>query len=135
MLQMSAIGHLGNEAVTRDVNGKKVISFSVAHSEKFKNGEGVLTERTTWIDCSYWNESIGILPYLKKGVQVYVQGNPVIDTYVSKEGVTRAALRVRVQSVQLLGSPRQEGGQPTSHASNNVTASNEVPETVDDLPF
>ena len=37
MIKMQIIGHLGQDSQVNDVNGKKVINFSVAHSEKFKN--------------------------------------------------------------------------------------------------
>ena len=32
MLKTQAIGHLGNDAVVNNVNGKNVINFNVAHS-------------------------------------------------------------------------------------------------------
>lgn len=136
MLQTTVIGHLGNDAIQKEVNGKKVANFSVAHTEKYKTGDGSPTERTTWLECAYWNEALGVVPYLKKGILVYVQGSPIVETYVSKEGVTKAAFRLRVNNIQLLGPSKQEGsaGGNGSMASQAVS-SNDLGESADDLPF
>ena len=40
MIKMQVIGHLGQDATVNNVNGKSVINFSVAHSEKYKNKDG-----------------------------------------------------------------------------------------------
>jgi hypothetical protein len=37
MLQIQAIGYLGKDAIISNKNGKSVINFSIAHTEKFKN--------------------------------------------------------------------------------------------------
>jgi len=36
-LKLEIIGNLGADATVKDVNNSKAISFSVAHSEKYKN--------------------------------------------------------------------------------------------------
>ena len=36
MIRISVIGRLGQDATVNNVNGKNVINFSVAYSEKFK---------------------------------------------------------------------------------------------------
>jgi hypothetical protein len=49
MIKLTAIGHLGKDCTVNSVNGKNVINFTVAHSEKFKNNEGVQVDKTTWL--------------------------------------------------------------------------------------
>ena len=71
MLKLQTIGHLGKDCTTNVVNGKNVINFSVAHSEKYKDSAGVQKEKTLWVECAYWTERAAIAPYLKKGQQVY----------------------------------------------------------------
>jgi len=75
MIKLQVIGNLGKDCVTNTVNGKNVINFNVAHTEKFKDGSGQQKEKTTWVECAYWTERTGIAPYLKKGTQVYVEGS------------------------------------------------------------
>jgi single-strand DNA-binding protein len=121
MLKMQVLGHLGKDAIVNNVNGKTVINFSVAHTEKYKE-----QSKTIWVDCSWWSEKTNITNYLKKGTQVYVEGNPEVRTYNTKEGNFNASLTLRVNFVQLLSS----SGNKTEN--NNV---NEITEPIDGLPF
>lgn len=109
MLKIIAIGHLGKDATVNSVNGKNVINFSVAHTEKYKDATGTAMEKTTWIDCAKWGESTAIAPYLKKGVQVYLEGNPEVRTFQRNDGTMGTSLSCRVGQIQLLG-----GGERTA---------------------
>ncbi|KAK6020162.1 hypothetical protein OSTOST_14189, partial [Ostertagia ostertagi] len=44
------IGHLGKDCIVNTVNGKNVINFTVAHTEKYKDSQGNQQERTTWVE-------------------------------------------------------------------------------------
>lgn len=111
MLKLTAIGNLGRDAEVKDVAGKKVIEFSIAHSERYTDRSGQQQERTTWVRCSYWRDGdrVGVAEYLKKGKQVYVEGIPQVSSYTTKEGQPGASLDLRVTSLELIGG-RSEGG-------------------------
>jgi len=109
MIKLQVIGNLGKDCVTNMVNGKNVINFNVAHTEKFKDAQGNQKDKTIWVECAYWTDRTGIAPYLKKGTQVYAEGTPEVRTYPKNDGTTGISLTLRVQTVQLLGS-RGEGG-------------------------
>ena len=150
MIKLQVIGNLGKDCIMKEVNGKNVINFSVAHSERFKDSQGILKEKTTWVECAYWTDKTAVAQYLTKGRTVYAEGSPEADAYTNKEGQAAATLRMRVQNVQLLG-----GGSGDNQGSNqgNVTHAGagiaptviNKPETVgatsnsvapvDDLPF
>ena len=105
MIKLQLIGHLGQDAVVNEVNGRKVINFSVAHSEKYKNKDGAEVNRTTWASCAYWTEKVNLALYLKKGTQVYIDGYPEAKTYRnSNTNEVMPQLSVRVASLQLLSS-------------------------------
>jgi single-strand DNA-binding protein len=130
MIKLQIIGNLGKDCVVNNVNGKTVINFSVAHTEKFKDKDGNQKDKTTWVECAYWTDKTAISPYLLKGTTVYVEGQPECKTW-EKDGKSGASLSVRVQSVQLLGKPQSNGSaQPVSQP---VAA--EITEPLDDLPF
>ena len=132
MLKLQVIGHLGKDCTTNVVNGKNVINFSVAHSEKYKDSAGVQKDKTLWVECAYWTERTAIAPYLKKGQQVYCEGITDIRTYTKNDGTSGTSLTLRVLSVQLLGGgSRNESGDTESSAENMSTAS----AGPDDLPF
>lgn len=105
---MQVIGHLGQDAQLNDANGKRVINFSIAHTEKFKNAEGIEVNKTIWVSCSHWTERTNIVQYLRKGTQCYVEGIPDIKMYRGNDGTNRANITLRVQSIQLLGSKQSE---------------------------
>ena len=145
MIKMQVIGRLGKDCVVNTVNGKSVINFTVAHSEKFKDSQGNSQEKTTWVDCAYWTDRTAVAPYLTKGTQVYVEGSPEVRSFQRQDGTAGASLSMRVREVQLLGS-KNEGGmgnndsQPAQeYATNNSRqqspAGAQVEDTSDDLPF
>lgn len=144
MIKMQIIGHLGRDCVQNEVNGKTVINFPVAHSEKFKDQQGNLVEKTVWVNCSYWTDRPAVAPYLLKGTQVYLEGTPEAESYTNKENQPAASIKLKVFSVQLLGSKPsgdQSGNQPANQNSgyqNTNTSSQEssrADEPADDLPF
>ncbi|MFN6387876.1 MAG: single-stranded DNA-binding protein [Bacteroidota bacterium] len=139
MIKLLAIGNLGKDAVLNNVNGKNVINFTVAHTERYKDAQGNQKDKTTWVDCAYWTDRTGIAPYLKKGTQVYVEGTPDVRTYTTQDGRNGATLSVRVGSVQLLGAKPSEGGAapqsaPSYGGQSSAHPAGDMNES-DDLPF
>ena len=149
MIKIQVIGNLGKDALVNTVNGKNVINFTVAHTERFKDAQGNQKDKTTWVDCAYWTDRTAVAPYLKKGTQVYVEGQPDVRSYTTQDGRQGATLTLRVVSVQLLGAKSADGGsgsnegggssyQSTPAYSQPATAApsaGELTEPLDDLPF
>jgi single-strand DNA-binding protein len=149
MIKLQVIGNLGKDCIVNNVNGKNVINFTVAHTERFKDAQGNQKDKTIWVDCAYWTERTGIAPYLKKGTQVYAEGQPEVRTYQTQDGKQGATLTMRVLSVQLLGS-RSEGSsgggssygggqqsypQPAQQHQVAAPSAADITEPLDDLPF
>ena len=143
MIKLQVIGNLGKDCVTNTVNGKSVINFNVAHTEKFRDAQGNQKDKTIWVECAYWTDKTAIAPYLRKGTQVYVDGSPEVRTYPKNDGTTAASLTLRVSSVQLLGTRNENSSSPAGYvapsaaasSSSNAPAAHQVSEPVDDLPF
>jgi len=148
MIKLMVIGNLGKDCTVNTVNGKNVINFNIAHTEKFKDSTGAQREKTTWVECAYWTDRTGISPYLKKGTQIYAEGTPEVRTYQTNDGKNGAALSLRVQNVQLLGSrgegvgaPSQErsysnsNGNSYTNQTSNSPAQDDINDASDDLPF
>ena len=135
MIKLQVIGNLGRDCVTNTVNGKSVINFNVAHTEKYRDASGQQKERTTWVDCAYWTDRTAIAPYLRKGTQVFVEGSPEVRTYTKNDGSFGASLTLRVLNVQLLGGgQRSEGIAPAysgAHEQGGSPAAGSLPETAD----
>jgi single-strand DNA-binding protein len=148
MIKLQVIGNLGKDCVTNNVNGKTVMNFTVAHTERFRDAQGNQKDKTIWVDCAYWSDRTGIAPYLRKGTQVYVEGNPEIRTFTKQDGTYGASLTLRVVSIQLLGArPEGTGGGYGGGDNTNSYSAPAAPkapassggggynEPVDDLPF
>ncbi len=147
MIKLQIIGHLGGDCTTNEVSGRTVINFNVAHSEKFKDSQGNLVDKTTWVKCAYWTDPnrTGIAQYLKKGQLVYAEGSPEAEAYMNKENQAAASLKMSVFRIQLLGtkndsqegSSQQDSYQRASAPASKATqpAPSTVEEPADDLPF
>jgi single-strand DNA-binding protein len=143
MIKLQVIGNLGADCIQKEINGKTVINFNVAHSERYKDAQGNLKERTTWVNCAYWTDKTAIAPYLTKGTTVYAEGSPEADAYTNKDGQAAATLRMRVLNIQLLGGSNKEGqagsqpqGATQGNVSNAGTPVTPVATSVaDELPF
>ena len=105
MLQLNILGNLGRDAEVKHIGDKDYISFSVASTEK--QGE---TENTTWVSvlCSH---NPNLLPFLKKGQQVYVSGRMKAGIYQSQQNFG-IDISVFAQTLQLCGGKREETTTP-----------------------
>jgi single-strand DNA-binding protein len=143
MIKMQIIGNLGKDCVVNTVNGKNVINFTVAHTEKYKDSQGINQEKTTWADCAYWTDRTAIAQYLTKGKQVYVEGQPEARSFQRNDGTPGASLSLRVREVQLLGGKGDSVGASSpsysttasSSSPSSIPAASEITEPIDDLPF
>lgn len=144
MIKMQVIGNLGKDCVVNTVNGKNVINFTVAHTEKYRDSQGNNQEKTTWVDCAYWTDRTAVAPYLVKGTQVFVEGAPEVRSFQRNDGTAGASLSLRVREVQLLG--RKGEGSAMGGGGNSDYGQQQSPqgmsapasmnnEMSDDLPF
>jgi len=140
MIKMQVIGNLGKDCVVNTVNGKNVINFTVAHTEKYRDSAGNNQEKTTWVDCAYWTDRTALAPYLQKGKQVFVEGTPEVRSFTRNDGTAGASLSLRVREVQLLGGKGDSlgGGASESQSYNrqeSPAAASVNDDVADDLPF
>ena len=111
------VGNLGKDPESRSfANGGKVVSFSVATSENWKDkGSGERKEKTEWHNVSIFSEGLaGIAErYLKKGSKVYLEGQLETRKWQDQSGndryTTDVVLRQFNSSLVLLDA-RGEGG-------------------------
>lgn len=130
--KISIIGNLGRDAVVRYLpSGEPVADFSIATSEKNKDGETV-----TWFKATLWGKRAeSLAQYLTKGAKIYLEGRLKQTSYTDREGVARTSLEVNVSEVQLLGS-RSDGAQSEpANAPPRKPESAPQSDNTDDIPF
>ena len=111
------LGRLGRDPEVRNFqNGGKVVRFGLATSERYKDREGAMQERTEWHDIEIFNDRLGEVAekYLRKGSEVYLEGQIETQTYTDKDGNERKSKRVVLRQfrgeLQLVGRPAGGGG-------------------------
>jgi len=104
MFTGTIIGNLGADAEVRDSNGQKFVSLSIGETRKFKKADGSEITETNWFDATINNADHPVLPYLKQGVKVCVQGDVSLRVYSSKKDrMMKAGATIRVQKIELCG--------------------------------
>ncbi len=102
------VGNLGQDPEIKTLEtGKKVVNFTLATKENYKNSEGQKINETTWHNIVAWNGLAEIASrYLKKGNEVFVEGKIVYRTYEDKKGTTRYVTDIVLNDLLLLRSGR-----------------------------
>lgn len=102
--KMTVIGNLGGDPEPRVTpSDAHVTNFNVAVNDRRKNAEGQTVETTTWFRVTCWNKLAEVAAqYLKKGMQVYVEGPLQVRTYTGNDGQTRFSLEITAREFQML---------------------------------
>lgn len=124
MIKLQAIGHLGKDATINNVNGKTVINFNVAHTEKYRDTNNVEVQKTVWVACAYWTDKTKVAQYLLKGSQVYADGVPDVKMYKNNQGEVKANIILRVHNIQLLGGAKPGDGNQQPQGNQNSQQDN-----------
>jgi single-strand DNA-binding protein len=115
--RVTLIGNLGQDPETKTIeSGKKVVHFTLATKDGYKNTDGQRVNETTWHNIVAWNGLAEIAgKYLKKGKEVAVEGRIVYRTYEDKKGVTKNITEIVLNDLILLrngkGQGKEEEGQ------------------------
>jgi single-strand DNA-binding protein len=142
--RVTLIGNLGQDPEIKSTqSGNRFANISIATTEKWKDkNSGEQKERTQWHRIVVWNEyCVKIAENLKKGNQVYVEGQLETRSWETQNGEKRYATEVvlrpftgNLHKVEFVGSrqsvPDAEGpdagSRPASLGANPVD---------DDIPF
>ena len=111
------VGNLGKDPEARTFqNGGKVVSFSVATSENWKDKmTGERKEKTEWHNVSIFSEGLARVAeqYLKKGSKVYLEGQLETRKWQDQSGADRYSTDVVLRnfnSAMVLLDSRDGGG-------------------------
>ena len=95
------LGRLGKDPEIRSMqSGKKVANFGIATSKRWKDRETQeQKESTTWHNIVVFNEGlVGIIEqYVKKGSQIYIEGELQTRKWQDKDGNDRLTTEVVLQ--------------------------------------
>ena len=105
------VGNLGNDPETKYTQGGMAITkISLATTSVRKDRDGNNQELTQWHRVTFFGKLGEIAgEYLKKGSQVYVEGEIRYDKYTGQDGVEKYFTEIVANEMQMLGG-RGEGG-------------------------
>ncbi len=135
--KVTLIGRLGKDPEVRNFqNGGKVVNFSLATSERWKDRDGNQKEKTEWHNVAVFNEHYaGIAErFLRKGSLVYIEGKLQTRKWQDQSGNDRYSTEVVLPpfkgEIVLLG-PKDAGGDaPGDEAPRQAQA-----DLDSDIPF
>jgi len=120
------IGNVGKEPEIRTTqSGSEVASLSLAVTERFKDKNGQMQEKTEWFNLVAWRKQSEIIKsYVKKGSSLYVQGKLQTQSWDDPNGQKRYKTEILISNFQILGSKQV-----------NTHSSPDMPALPDEPPF
>jgi single-strand DNA-binding protein len=145
------VGNLGRDPETRYMpEGGAITNISVATTDKWKDKNGEMQEKTEWHRVAFFGKLAEIAgEYLKKGSQVYVEGRLQTRKWQDKDGNDKYTTEIVAQQMQMLGSrqgmggaapaereaPEREGAAAKGAAKPAAKAGGKFDDFEDDIPF
>ncbi|MFZ5554346.1 MAG: single-stranded DNA-binding protein [Bacteroidota bacterium] len=129
------IGNLGKDPEVRRLeNGAAVASFSLATTETYKDrNTGESKSHTDWHNIVMWRGLAEVAEkYLKKGMQIYVEGKIRNRSYQDKDGNTKYITEVVADNMVMMSRAGSSENTP-SQESPSFSPSDDT--GGDDLPF
>ncbi len=133
------VGNVGKDPEVKYLdNGVAVCNFSLATSETYNNKSGEKVTQTEWHNIVLWRKLAEIAEtYVKKGMQIYVEGQLRTRNWEDKDGVKRYTTEIFGTSMQMLGRKAENSSEPQGRpeVAQQTTSDSSDAEETDDLPF
>ena len=138
------IGRLGQDPEVRNTqDGRSLCTFSIATSESWNDkNTGEKREKTEWHRIVVFNEGLVniIQQYVKKGSNVFLEGQLQTRKWEDKDGIEKYTTEVVLQGFN--STFKMLDGRNTGSADNNFSQDNSISDSSDfdseiddDIPF
>ena len=105
------IGNVGRDPEVRylegnnpGAQGRKVATFTLATSERFRDRSGETRENTEWHNIVAWGQPADVCErFVRKGTQLYIEGRLRTRKYTDRQGMEKYTTEINVDTLQLLG--------------------------------
>lgn len=103
--KVQLIGRVGNAPeVIQLESGKKLVKFTMATNDSYKNAKGDKVEDTQWHNLIVWNKTAEVVEqYVKKGDELTIEGKLTNRSYDDKEGNKRYISEIIVNELLMMG--------------------------------
>ena len=115
------IGNVGRDPNVRylegnnpGAQGRKVATFTLATSERYRDRNGETRENTEWHNIVAWGQPADVCErFVRKGTQLYIEGKLRTRKYTDAQGMEKYTTEINVDTLQLLGRRDGDGGYPS----------------------
>ena len=132
------IGNVGKDPELKSLEtGNKVVTFSMATSEVYKDKHGERQEKTEWHNVVMWGNRAEVLnKYVKKGSKLYIEGKITTRKWKDKEGNDRYSTEIVAVDFRFLqtGDVVKRNNPNDGRSKPSNSQSQPMPQD-DDLPF
>ncbi|MBR5076508.1 MAG: single-stranded DNA-binding protein [Bacteroidales bacterium] len=112
------IGNVGRDPNVRYLEGnnpnspgRKVATFTLATTERFRDRNGETRENTEWHNIVAWGQPADVCErFVRKGTQLYIEGRLRTRKYTDSQGAEKYTTEINVDTLQLLGRRDSEAG-------------------------
>jgi len=103
--KVQLIGNLGKDAEVVNLDsGKKLVKFSIATNEVYRNAKGEKITDTQWHNVVAWNKTAEIIEnYTSKGSEIAIEGKLTTRSYEAADGSKKYITEIVCNEVLLLG--------------------------------
>jgi single-strand DNA-binding protein len=141
------LGNLGQDPTVRSGQNGKIVNFSLATSETWKDkNTGERREQTEWHRVVIFNPNLAEVAerFLQKGSKVYIEGTLRTRKWQNQQGqdvwTTEVILQNMGAQMILLGGTKASGdspyGGPSEHSAPSATREEiSIEQIGDDIPF
>lgn len=102
--KVQLIGHAGiDPQIKSTASGKKVVKFSLATNDSFKNKEGERKVNTQWHNLVLWGKQATIAEkFIQKGSEIAIEGKLNNRTYITPTGDKKFISEVIVTDIMFM---------------------------------
>lgn len=120
--QVTFAGYVGKDAEDRTLPGgqTRVVSFSMCHTEKGKNGR---EDVSTWVRVKVFGAWCDTAAQVKKGDNVLVMGKLQVQNYKGKDGSEKTSVDLLAHTLGVL----QKTPPPQSKAASGAMPEEDIP--------
>lgn len=142
--KVQLIGNLGKDPEIRvnQASGRKVVSFSLATSRRYRDNNGEQKEDTQWHNIVGWGKIADIVEQLgiRKGTSLYVEGRLTNRSWTDQaSGQKRYTTEVALDTLQILTPRGTQNGGAYGQGQQRPAYQNEYDQQqsddCEDLPF
>lgn len=133
------VGHLGRDPEIRYTpDNRAVANISLATTEFMNKPNGEREDRTQWHNIVAWGKLAEFAEkYLKKGMQIMVEGKLRYDNWTAQDGTKRKAAKIYADKIVLLGKrEKTDFPQNSNYGDDFGEPDGSLPDSSDDgIPF